>query len=284
MARYRKIQTGVKSERDLARALAEMGLKGVEVHADAQPLNDWIGRPTEVLANVIVRRAFLGASSDDIGFARNANGTFELVLSDIHLFKFDRRWLDELARRTGTESVALGPVNYAAANTSHANPTHTKPPPVPVMPREQNLEQRARLESVEMLERAKKTQSLWKTSCLLYFLPVLPWALLQLSSVTATGVPVLVLIMALWSMIYFVGIALVVTTRLRNVAREFSKRFPTREERTAALAQLKVVADDKQHAAADAAKKFLTEIERQAAGAITRLPTTSNREPGEKGR
>lgn len=284
MARYRKIQTGVKSERDLARALAEMGLKNVEVHAEAQPLDDWIGRPTEVLANVIVRRKQLGASSDDIGFARNANGTFDLVLSDIHLFKFDRRWLSELARRTGTESVAAGPVNYAAANTSYANPTHAKAPQAPPLPREQNLGQRARIESAELLDRAKKTQSVGKIGCFLYFLPLLPWLLLQQSETTATGMPGLLVIMGLWSLVYFVGIALVVVTRLRNVARDFHKRFPTEEARKAAVLQLKTIANDKQNAAADAAKKFLAEIERQGDALVKQLPTISNRGPGAKGR
>ncbi len=283
MARYRKIRTDVRSERDLARALAEMGFEHVEVHADARPLDDWIGRPTDVLANVIVRRKDLGASSDDLGFVRNADGTFDLVLSDIHLFKFDRKWIEEVARRTGTASVAAGPVQYAAENISHANPAHAKsaprPPPAPV---EQNLEQRARIETIDLLERAKKSLSLGAWGCLIYFLPVLPWLLLQQIPATATGVGGLVVLMIVWSMIFFIGVAMIVTTRLRGVARDFQRRFPTREARGAAIAQLKSVANDKQNKAADAAKKFLAEVERLGTRPVMPPPPTSSRGPDGK--
>jgi hypothetical protein len=255
-------------------------LKNVEVHAQATPLRDWIGRPTDVLANVIVRRKELGAASDDIGFVRNANGTFDLVLSDIHLFKFDRKWLAELARRTGTLSIAAGPVQYATANTSYANPTHSKPHTASE-PREQNLDAHARIESVALLDRSKKSQSLGALGCSLFFLPLLPWLLLQQSEATATGAQGLLVMMGLWSMVYFVVVALVVTIRVRNVARDFHKRFPSREARAAAITHLKAIANDKKHAASEAAKKFIAEVERQGAGVVMPLPKSSNRGPSD---
>ena len=114
MPRYRKIPTEIRSERDLQRALSDMGLKNVEVHADPVPLDDWIGRPTEVRANVVVRRKDLGASADDMGFARNAQGTLDLIVSEIHLFRFDRKWLENLAQRTGTKLPDGGTIQFAA--------------------------------------------------------------------------------------------------------------------------------------------------------------------------
>lgn len=281
MARYRNIQTGVRSEAELARALTQMGLKHIEVHADAQPLHDWIGRPTDVLANVIVRRKELGASSDDLGFVRNANGTFDLLASDIHLFKFDRKWLAELARITNTTSVAAGPVQYAAANISYANPAHSRnPPPIPA--REQNVEQRTHIEVSDLLNKAKRSQSLGKLGCGLYFVPVLLWGLVEQFEATSTGVTGLVVLMILWSVVYVITAAIVVTARLSRVARGFQKRFPGREARAAAIAQLKSIAQDKQNATAEAAKKFLAAVERESTSAITQLPKSLHRGPDGK--
>lgn len=99
MARFRHIPTPIKSLGGLVKALEELGLRDVEVHERAEPLIDWIGRPTDELAQVIVRRRSLGAAGDDVGFARNPDGTFDFLVSDIHLFRFGKGWLEELVKR-----------------------------------------------------------------------------------------------------------------------------------------------------------------------------------------
>jgi hypothetical protein len=276
MGRYRRIRTGVRSERELARALDEMGLKDVEVHADAQPLADWIGRPTDVLANVIVRRKSLGAASDDLGFVRSTDGTFDLILSDIHLFKFDRKWIDELARRTGTVSVTSTP--QLVASTTAAK--HVPPPP----PRAQNVEQRARIEAAELLDKARRGQSMGRLGCPVFFLPILPWILLEQIEPVATGIRGLMVLMLVWSVVWFIGLAIVITARLGRVVREFQSRFPTRAERAAALAHLREIAADKQNASAEAAKKLMAAIEQRAATALTQRPESSDRATGGKAR
>jgi hypothetical protein len=145
MARYRIIPTSLTDPNDIARALGDSGLRDVEVHGTAQPLHDWIGRPTDVLANVIVRRKSIGASSDDLGFARNENGTYDALISDIHLFRFDRKWIQDLALRCGVtsppasfETMAYVPQRKVPAPPlppEHKNPGQAlKVPPAPPKP------------------------------------------------------------------------------------------------------------------------------------------------------
>lgn len=280
MARYRRIPTTVRSERDLARALAEMGLKNVEVHARPEQLRDWIGRPTDVLAEVVVRRKDLGATADDLGFARSPNGTFDLLASDIHLFRFDRKFVAELARRTGTTIPPPEPVQFA---TMPAAPkTHVPPPVSPGA--DAAASRRWHAETTDLMERAKRAQKLGAFGCLAFFLPVLPWFLLEQNERTATGPRGLLVLMFFWGILYLVALTVVFTLRLRLLGREFQRRFPAREARAAALAHLRDVAEDKQNKAADVAKRFLKEVEREGTSALKQLQPKARREPGAKGR
>lgn len=283
MARYRRIPTTIRSERDLARALGEMGLKHVEVHAEPMPLSDWIGRPTDVQAQVIVRRKDLGASYDDFGFVRTPNGTFEMLLSDMHLFRFDRRFVEDLARRTGTAGVPSGPVQYATssspstAESGHGRLAAERPPP-----RDQNVEHRARIEAAEILDTTKRGQRLGRLGCLLFFLPVVPWFLLEQVPELATGPGGLVTMMIAWGLLYFVVVSIVLTVRLGHAARKFHQRFTSREARAAATAQLRSIAEDKKHAGADVARRLLRQVEAQGTRVVMPRPPTASRAANEK--
>lgn len=291
MPRYRQIPTGIRSERDIERALVEMGLKGVEVHDPPQPLHDWIGRPTSALATVIVRRKVLGPSSDDVGFARNANGTFDLIVSEIHLFRFDKKWLAELARRTGTEPAAAGPIQFAASllipppkpptlssapsrpSSAPARPPQISSAPAVAARRDSNAIQRAELEAAAVVERAQKSQSMGAIGCLVFFVPVLPSLLVALSSNRKSATGALVVLWVVWSFFYFVGLAVVLATRFQRRVREFTKRFPHGdEERALAIKHLRAIAKDQKNAAAKTAERVLRQVEADVLAAITQRP------------
>lgn len=99
MVRIQLVTTPIWSQDHLVRALAQIGYDGAEAHTERVPLMSWRGIPLGADANIIVRRERIGAAGDDLGFVRNARGTFDAVISEIHLFRFDRRWLEDLARR-----------------------------------------------------------------------------------------------------------------------------------------------------------------------------------------
>src|SRR5688572_21729641 len=99
MVRVRLVTTPIWSQEHLVRALAQVGFARPEVHRDAVPLDSWRGIPLGGTANVVVRRDQIGAAGDDFGFLRNARGSYDAVISEIHFNRFDRRWLEDLARR-----------------------------------------------------------------------------------------------------------------------------------------------------------------------------------------
>jgi len=99
MVRVRLVTTPIWSQEHLVRALAQVGFPRAESHREAVPLDSWRGIPLGGTANVVVRRDQIGAAGDDFGFVRNARGSFDAVVSEIHFNRFDRRWLEDLARR-----------------------------------------------------------------------------------------------------------------------------------------------------------------------------------------
>ena len=50
---------------------------------------------------MIVRREHIGRSSNDIGFARQPDGTFEAVVSDFDRIRYGAGWLTQLTRSYG---------------------------------------------------------------------------------------------------------------------------------------------------------------------------------------
>jgi len=50
---------------------------------------------------VIIRRAHIGRLSNDIGFRRHDDGTFEAVISEYDRHRYHQRWLTEAARAYG---------------------------------------------------------------------------------------------------------------------------------------------------------------------------------------
>ena len=99
MSHYTTLDTTIVSTEFLIQALADMGFADVEVHEAAQPLVGWRGDLRETQAEVIVRRRHLGRSSNDIGFARNAEGRFEALISEFDRGRYDQGWLGKLTQR-----------------------------------------------------------------------------------------------------------------------------------------------------------------------------------------
>jgi hypothetical protein len=83
----------------LTRALADVGFKDVEVHATAQQLRGFMGDVRPQTAEVIVRRKHIGWLSNDLGFKRQDDGTFEAIISEYDRNKYSRAWLDQLTQR-----------------------------------------------------------------------------------------------------------------------------------------------------------------------------------------
>jgi len=80
----------------LLAALAELGYHP-EIHPVGAALFGYEGRERPERAHVIIRRHELSPASNDIGFARSADGRFVALLSEYDQeIGYDRKWLSKV--------------------------------------------------------------------------------------------------------------------------------------------------------------------------------------------
>lgn len=93
MSKYGVTVTELRDERCLTEALQELGYE-VEVHPQGANLEGYEGRERPERANVIIRRRHLDPASNDIGFARTADGRFTALLSEYdQAIGYNWKWL-----------------------------------------------------------------------------------------------------------------------------------------------------------------------------------------------
>jgi len=90
MSKNRVIKAVYKSESALRQALedacAEFGIV-YEYHPEAVNLNGDRGDVRAEKANYIIRRKYLGSAANDMGFEKQADGSFDMIASDFDMGK-----------------------------------------------------------------------------------------------------------------------------------------------------------------------------------------------------
>ncbi len=99
MSHFTTLRTQIADVKALRAALADLGFAEVDVYETAQPLYGYQGDVRPQTAEVIIRRKHLGWLSNDLGFKRNAAGTFDAVISEYDRTKYSPAWLDRLTQR-----------------------------------------------------------------------------------------------------------------------------------------------------------------------------------------
>ena len=99
MSHFTRLKTRITDKAALVKALADVGYKLVEAHDTPQHLYGYGGDKREQTAEVIVRRKYVGRASNDIGFRRTDDGSFEAIISLYDRLKHSRGWLDRLTQR-----------------------------------------------------------------------------------------------------------------------------------------------------------------------------------------
>jgi 3-deoxy-D-arabino-heptulosonate 7-phosphate (DAHP) synthase len=112
MSHFTRMRTALRDARVLARALRELGLAAVEVHDTPQPLRGYWGRPGADRAEVVVRKKDAKGARADIGFARQQDGSFAVVLDAMDTGRYGQEWLARLTQAYG-HAAAL---EYAEAH------------------------------------------------------------------------------------------------------------------------------------------------------------------------
>ena len=96
MSAYGEYETTLCEQKFLVEGLFAMGY-APEVHPEGAPLIGYHGDERPERAHVIIRRAQLDSASNDIGFARGADGTFRAILSEYdHSIGYDAQWLGKV--------------------------------------------------------------------------------------------------------------------------------------------------------------------------------------------
>ncbi|MCX4706504.1 DUF1257 domain-containing protein [Streptomyces sp. NBC_01373] len=101
MSHFTRVRTALRDPDLLVQALATLGFTTVESHDTPQTLYGYQGDARPERAEVIIRRRHIGRLSNDIGFRRRTDDTFEAVISEYDRSSYDQPWLTELARAYG---------------------------------------------------------------------------------------------------------------------------------------------------------------------------------------
>jgi len=100
MSAYITLVTPMTDRQCLLAALADLGFgpQKVEVHEDVTELVGYAGDRRQSRAHVVIRRRFVGTSSNDIGFELTPTG-YQAHVSDFDRSRYGADWLSELGGR-----------------------------------------------------------------------------------------------------------------------------------------------------------------------------------------
>ena len=105
MSQYAKIKTTIKDENCLIESLLELfqlNDKGsIEVYDAPENLYDYMGKIRPQKANIIIRHKTVGPASNDMGFLRNPDGTFTLIVDNYSQssLKYGFKWQGKLLQK-----------------------------------------------------------------------------------------------------------------------------------------------------------------------------------------
>ena len=123
MSSYHKVTTDIRDQASLVAGLGAMGYADVESHAEAVELHNHWGKDHGVSkAEVVIRVKALQAkhagrsSVSDVGFKRQADGTFALEANDMDRSIFDKSWLGRVKVAVGTaKTMKMARMQYGCA-------------------------------------------------------------------------------------------------------------------------------------------------------------------------
>ena len=105
MSHFTTIKTQITDKNVLLKALSELGFSDVECHETAQHLYGFQGDARAQTAEIIIRRKYVGSASNDIGFKRHGDGTFEAIISEYDRRTYSQQWVGRLQQRYAYHTV-----------------------------------------------------------------------------------------------------------------------------------------------------------------------------------
>jgi hypothetical protein len=101
LSHYSHVKTKISDQECLLKALTDLGFgkDKVKVHETAQKLEGYQGDKRQQTAEVIIPRKYVQSAANDIGFKKQADGTFQAYISDYDKSKYNNDWLGKLSQR-----------------------------------------------------------------------------------------------------------------------------------------------------------------------------------------
>lgn len=99
MSRYCTVRTEFRDKEALIMALQETGgwqPEQIEVHDVPQHLRGYQGDQRQETAHIIIRRKYIGSASNDLGFVRKEDGSYEAIISAYDSNKYGETWTGQL--------------------------------------------------------------------------------------------------------------------------------------------------------------------------------------------
>ena len=94
----------------------------IEVHGQAAHLYGYQGDKRAQTAEIIIRRKHVGGMSNDIGFARQPDGTYGAVVSQFDSRRYGQQWQSKVAQRYAVATVKKTlPYGYQLHEEQQAN-------------------------------------------------------------------------------------------------------------------------------------------------------------------
>ncbi len=138
MSAYREQKTKITDKDCLMKALEEKGFHP-EYHEQGKALVGFQGdyrlpdgnRHTKdenlaMKAEVILRRKEVGSASNDIGFKKAADGTYQAIISDYDSTKYNEKWLNDVKDKYAQHKIKkIAKANNLQFVSSKINPDGT---------------------------------------------------------------------------------------------------------------------------------------------------------------
>ncbi|MBY0549276.1 MAG: DUF1257 domain-containing protein [Candidatus Obscuribacterales bacterium] len=105
VSHYTKIKTSISDAAFLVKALNDLGFAHVDRHETAQNLYGYQNDRRTQTAEVIIRKQYVGAASNDIGFSREADGSLSAIISEFDQLKYGAAWLNQVTQRYAYHAV-----------------------------------------------------------------------------------------------------------------------------------------------------------------------------------
>lgn len=102
---YTQQQTQMTNATILCKVLKAKGIKEVQHHEKAINLEGYHGDKRKDTAEIVIPRKVVGSASNDIGFKKAADGTFQAIISQYDSGKYNAKWLTEVKKDYAEEAV-----------------------------------------------------------------------------------------------------------------------------------------------------------------------------------